>query len=207
MGMCGGECGITQEREHHRALARVAAVTVDLPFAQELSVLDGFAEACTTALPARAVWLDGECARWLYLVATTDDHTWVEARERGAPCPEERDQTAVRVGFSHRGRFATLQECRWHGEPDEGQVWIEENRLAGIEDKRLQTFVKALQGLLRRARWLTLDAAFLTETVGDGDTLWSRLFDPGPMRETVGVWSLGSQSQGDISLGEQPVGE
>lgn len=205
MSSCGGTCGITRERERHRALARLAAATPDPTHPLDDAELHRFASACAEALPARPVWVEGEGARWLYLVATTDDRSWVETRDTGDANPASPDETALRVGFSRVGRFATLQECRLHGEAHDDGAWIEETHLAGVEDPRLQTFVKATQGLLRKMKWVTLDAAFLAELTDDGDTLWSRLFDPSPMRETVGVWAPRSELERDPPLHHGPA--
>ncbi len=205
MSSCGGNCGITRERERHRALARVTAASPEASLPLDERELDAFASACAAALPARPVWVEGDTARWLYLVATTDERSWVEARELGAANPTSPDETALRVGFSRVGRFATLQECRLRGEAQDDGAWVEETRLAGVEDPRLQTFVKATQGLLRKMKWVTLDAAFLAELTDDGDALWSRLFEPSPMRETVGVWAPRSELERDASLGHGPA--
>lgn len=128
-------------------------------------------------------------ASWIHLVAAVDDRSWVATRELGAPPPPRGAETSLGVGLTRWGRFATLQEIRFEGARDGRGWWVEEERLAGVSDRRLQHFVKAAQGVLRRARVPCLDAAFLAEPAGEGlPSLWELLFDRDPMVLRVGRW-------------------
>ncbi|MBI5514447.1 MAG: hypothetical protein HY909_11805 [Deltaproteobacteria bacterium] len=195
MASCGASCGVTRERERHRQLARQAALT------RQESALEGFtaaelqrlARALGAALPCRVVTLgpgvEGP-SWWLHLVATVAPTSWLERREGLKLQVPEGPETSLRVGLSAFGRFATLQEVRWLGLRDPDGLWIEARRAAGVEDRRLQTFVKATQGLLRREKITALDVAFLLEPSGSPEppTLWQALFDPDLPETTVGCF-------------------
>ncbi len=199
---CGATCGITREREREkervRALVRrafplglsggAAWEPDDAPFG--LDEPEALARALAEVLPCRSyvVRSDGRGADWVYLVATVSPRSWLALREGLGDAPEPPVETAVRVGLSSWGRYATLQEVRLRGERDGDGWWVEEERLAGVEDRRLAAFVKATQGVLRARKVVALDAAFLCEPVEGGGDLWSVLFDPDPMGSRAGVW-------------------
>lgn len=213
MGTCGATCGITRERDRQKSDAR-ALVLRAFPdgFAREPAWVppeaafawdeaDVVARALEEVLPCRAVVLrgDGRRADWIHLVATLDARSWLALREGAGEAPERPSETCLRVGLSPWGRYATLQEVRLSGARDGDGWWIEEERVAGVEDRRLQHFVKAVQGFLRKRKVVSLDAAFLDEPVEDprgegaslagvSPTLWSVLFDPEPMVARAGVW-------------------
>jgi hypothetical protein len=191
---CGATCGVTRERERLRERARALCLqpySDPEPFAPEEP--ERLARSLSEALPCRVVVLapgvEGP-SWWLHLVATVGGSSWLECREGlGFRWPRG-PQTSLRVGLSHHARFATLQEVRWLGKRDRAGGWVEARHLIGVEDRRLQAFVKATQGLLRRAKISTLDAAFLLERVAPSEprTLWEVLFDPQPPDSTVGVY-------------------
>lgn len=203
MTACGATCGITRARERDREAARDLARRVwpagrdgapawapdDPPFPpEELARIAAQVEAI---LPARCVVVTpprDDAATFVYVVATTADATWLALRESARDdLPDAPEERGLRVGLSPFGRLATLQEFSIRGEAEGSGIYIEERRVAGVEDRRLQTFVKALQGALRAAKVTTLDAAFLAEPFG-ATTLWSALFDPDPAVAAIGVY-------------------
>ncbi len=193
---CGATCGITRERERQKETARALARRVcgpvswnlDEPFAPDEPEL--IASALCEVLPCRAVVTAGEGrgADWVQLVASVDARSWLALRERGGASPDTSEETVLRVGLSPWGRYATLQESLIRGERDGDGWWVEEERLAGVVDRRLAMFVKATQGLLRARKIVCLDAAFLGETLDGDRTLWEALFDLDAMTGRSGVW-------------------
>lgn len=193
---CGATCGITRERERQKESARALARRVsapaswddDAPFSRD--EIERLASALCDVLPCQCVVIAGEGrgADWVQLVATVDTRSWLALRERGGVAPEAREETVLRVGLSPWARYATLQESRIRGERDGDGWWIEEERLAGVDDRRLAMFVKAAQGLLRSRKVVCLDAAFLCERVDERRTLWEALFDDEAMTGRSGVW-------------------
>ncbi len=198
MSACGTSCGITRERERQkdaaRALARSLVAGGDAgatPWRE--GEVDALAAALGEALPCRVCVVEDE-ATWIHLVATVDDRAWVAARELGEAPPARERETSLRVGLSRHARYATLQEVRFTGTADGDGRWVEEERVAGVEDRRLQHFVKAAQGILRRQRVVCLDAALLAEPAAEGDaTLWEVFFDRDPMGTLAGVWVASEQ--------------
>jgi hypothetical protein len=107
-------------------------------------------------------------------------------------------ETYLRIPFSPFGRFVTIQEVQVLARevPSRGgsaaSLEIVEEPLAGVEDRRLRTMVKGLQGALRKKGLTLLDMAFLVQPVAGGaqtafvrdfqeaPMLWSLLFDPAP---------------------------
>lgn len=213
MGTCGASCGITKERDRQKSDARdLVRKAFPEGFAREPAwaptepafawdECEVIARALEDVLPCRALVLrgDGRRADWIHLVATLDARSWLALREGGGEAPDLPAETCLRVGLSPWARYATLQEVRLTGARDGDGWWIEEDRVAGVEDRRLQTFVKAAQGFLRKRKVVSLDAAFLEEPVDDptgegvaltgaAPTLWTVLFDPEPMVTRAGVW-------------------
>lgn len=187
MSACGSNCGITRERDRQKDAARALARSLAAGGDEASSPwrdgeIDGLAAEFGEALPCRVCVVEDDTT-WIHLVATVDDRAWVAARELGEAPPARAQETSLRVGLSRRARYATLQETRFTGARDGDGWWIEEDRLAGVEDRRLQTFVKAAQGILRKRKVVCLDAAFLAEAVHEGadETLWAVLFDRDPM--------------------------
>jgi hypothetical protein len=106
-------------------------------------------------------------------------------------------ETYLRIVFSPFGLYVTIQEVRVRARrlaarlPRAG-VEIVEEPLAGVEDRRLRTMVKGLQGALRKSALTLLDMAFLLQPLEgalqeafvdqfhEEPTLWSLLFDPAP---------------------------
>jgi hypothetical protein len=205
MGTCGASCGITKTREREREVATSVALRafgdgrrgtprwwppapVFAPDAPER-----LAEALRGALPCRAVVVpaaDELAATWVYVVATMADGSWVELREGAAvPRPESHEERGLRVGLSGLHRAATVQEFTLRATVEGDAAWLEESRVAGVDDRRLQLFVKASQGLLRVMKFTTLDAAFLEgATLPGADPLWALLFDGEPMVSRSGSW-------------------
>lgn len=188
---CGGSCGITRERERQRESARSLARRVLSGDAREGGWSDddvaALASTLSAALPCRALLIEGDRARWIYLSATVDDATWVGLREGRGDAPEG-PQTALRVGLSAFGRLATLQEVSVDGAREGDGWWIEESRRVGVDDPRLRAFVKVAQGALRSAKAAVLDVVFLGEPCGEGgETVWEALFDADPMGTRTGV--------------------
>lgn len=193
MGSCGATCGITRAREREKDAARAAARSAP-PSGHAPLDDDELAEVARefeSLLPARCVvTAAGDGAAFVYVVATTEDATWVALREGLSEAqPAAPEQRALRVGFSPRGRFATLQEVSLRGELLDDGAWVEEARARGVEDRRLQAFVRAAQGALRARKVTVLDAAFLAEEVSPGGgTVWSALFEADSPVTTRGDW-------------------
>ncbi len=202
---CGATCGVTRERERQRIEARALARKAwsaglrgrpawwpeTPPFADdEPRRLDA---AFSDALPCRTLLENSASAwgaSWLWLVASVSEATWAEYREGRCERPDGPSrETALRVGLSSLGRFATLQQCDLVASVDARGTYLEERRCPGVEDRRLQPFVKAVQGILRRQRIVCLDAAFLADALDESDPaadgLWNALFDPEPMTLSV----------------------
>ncbi len=205
MGTCGASCGITKTREREREVATRVALRAfadgrrDTPrwwppsAVFEAGEAEKLAEALRGALPCRAVVVppaDELAATWVYIVATMAEGSWVELREgHGGLVPEATEERGLRLGLSALHRAATVQEFSVRATVEGDAAWVEESRVAGVDDRRLQLFVKASQGLLRTMKITTLDAAFLEgPAVEGGDPLWSLLFDAAPMVSRVGEW-------------------
>ncbi len=211
MASCGTSCGITRERERQKDAARALVRRVfpagwadepawspeATPFAE--GEADDLAGSLAEALPCRTRVVRGVGADWVYVLASLMPSSWLDLREAGGAAPEKATEAGLRVGLSTLGRYATLQEVRLSGTWEPGGWWVEEARLAGIEDRRLQLFVKAAQGILRRDKVVALDAAFLAEPVDDptgrgavttgvAPTLWTVLFDLDPAVTRVGTF-------------------
>lgn len=204
MSTCGASCGITKQRAKERGKATSAALRAfaegkrdtprwwpDAPkfTTAEVAALAGSLER---ALPCRVAVVnpsDELSATWVYVVATVGAGSWVELREgRSKALPGVEEERGLRVGLSPLHRAAVVQEFGVRATVEGPIAWVEESRLAGVEDRRLQMFVKASQGLLRTMKITTLDAAFLQEPATEGgDPLWSLLFDADPMVSRVGV--------------------
>lgn len=204
MGTCGASCGITKQRERERRKATSAALRAfaegrrgtprwwpDAPkfTAAEVDALVGSLER---ALPCRVAVVapsDELSATWVYVIATMGAGSWVELREgRSRTVPSGAEERGLRVGLSPLHRTAVVQEFGVRATVEGASAWVEESRVAGVDDRRLQMFVKASQGLLRTMKITTLDAAFLQEPAMEGgDPLWSLLFDADPMVSRVGV--------------------
>jgi len=204
MGTCGASCGITKQRAKERDKATAAALRAfaegrrDTPrwwpdkATFTAAEVEALAEALRRALPCRVAVVpaaDELSATWLYVVATVGAGSWVELREgTSARVPRVAEERGLRVGLSALYRAAVVQEFGVRATVEGATGWVEETRVAGVEDRRLQMFVKASQGLLRTMKISTLDAAFLGEpSVEGGDPLWSLLFDADPMASRVGV--------------------
>ncbi|MEZ4390036.1 MAG: hypothetical protein R3A48_02980 [Polyangiales bacterium] len=198
MGACGAECGITRQRDREREVARRVARAVWPEGRRAASgALRGLGvdPERVSALAARLVETlpvavleepeEPDRAPSIYCIATVADETWVGFRCGRSPRPAHRVELGLRVAFSPFGPYATLQEVHLEADVDDEGVWIEERRLAGVEDRRMQHLVRGVQGALRKARVTALDAAFLAEPFGDG-TLWSALFDAEPAVATRG---------------------
>lgn len=190
MSACSATCGIARERTRQKEAVRACARSLVASAERTatpwtLDEIHALAKAMEATLPCRACVVEEESV-WVYLVPAVDGQAWVAVREWGeAPPPRERE-TTLRVGFSCRARYTTLQEARFTGACEGDGYWIEEERMVGVEDRRLQLFVKASQGILRRARVGCLDAAFLTESLEDGaPTLWTVFFEREPMATRV----------------------
>jgi hypothetical protein len=82
--------------------------------------------------------------------------------------PEASEERGLRVGLSALHRAATVQEFALRATVEGTVAWVEESRVAGVDDRRLQLFVKAAQGLLRTMKITTLDAAFLEGPAVEG---------------------------------------
>ncbi len=204
MSTCGASCGITKQRAKERDKATSAALRAfaegrrDTPrwwpdkATFTAAEVEALAEALRRALPCRAAVVpaaDELAATWVYVVATVGAGSWVELREGlSTRVPTVTEERGLRVGLSALFRAAVVQEFEVRATVDGANVWLEESRVAGVEDKRLQMFVKASQGLLRTMKISTLDAAFLGEpAVAGGDALWSLLFDADPMASRAGI--------------------
>lgn len=200
MGACGAECGIARQRDREREVARsvaravwpegrgassgaLAALGVDPERASAL------ATRLVETLPINAIEEpeDLDHVASIYCIATVADETWVGFRNGRCPRPAHRAERGLRVALSPFGPYATLQEVHLEAQCDADGAWIEERRLAGVDDRRLQHIVRGVQGALRKARITALDAAFLAEPYLSG-TLWTALFDAGPAVTTRGVY-------------------
>ncbi|MFO0650258.1 MAG: hypothetical protein U0326_28810 [Polyangiales bacterium] len=205
---CGSNCGITRERDRQKEAARVLARRIceqplgawdeESPFAVDEPA--SLARALAEALPCQVhvSYADGRGADWINLVATLSPRSWFAAREALGDAPDAREETVLRVGLSPWGRYATLQESRLRGERDGDGWWIEEDRLAGVEDRRLAMFVKAAQGVLRARKIVCLDAAFLSEPADGERSIWQALFDLDPMVGRSGVWVPSSDQRSSM---------
>ena len=197
MGSCGASCGIDRRRARlqEQAVARALRVHGDGSAgtprwwpekdAFAPAEVDAVAAHFGTVLPARVHVLRDDAmpfATWIYVIASTGPSSWVELRDgAAATVPTEPEQGLHRA--------AALQEFAFTGAPADDGVWIEERRVAGVEDRRLQPFVRAVQGVLGARRIACLDAAFLATELGpEGPSLWAALFDAAPMRSCAGVW-------------------
>jgi hypothetical protein len=208
MGTCGGNCGITKEREREQKAALDAALRaypgwvwrpVPAVPAMPLSfdALRALGASLEEILPVRALAraAEGTGCDWLYLLAGVHSPSLLEVMDGLADAPEapRESETYVRLGLSPLGPFATLQEVRVSAGVAEGDLAIVEEPLVGVEDKRLQHIVKGLQGALRKAKLVVLDMAFLVEPAATADPQreyeraygaaplrWAFLFDPAP---------------------------
>lgn len=200
MGACGAECGITRQRDREREVARSVAraawpegrIASSVPRV-ELGVdperVSALAARLVETLPIVAVEEPEELGRVasIYCIATVADETWVGYRNERCPRPAHNTEAGLRVALSPFGPYATLQEVHLEAQCDAEGVWIEERRLAGVDDRRLQHLVRGVQGALRKARITALDVAFLAEPYENG-TLWTALFDAEPAVTTRGVY-------------------
>jgi hypothetical protein len=133
----------------------------------------------------------------LYLLVGLHEPCLLELRE--GLCARDavmlrRRETYLKVFLSPLGRFATLQETVLELEDlGDGVRLVAEHPQAGVEDRDLRMLVTGLQGMLRKARIVLLDFAFLLQRFDDArsdeafaarwatdPTLWSLLFDPAP---------------------------
>jgi len=180
---CGATCGITRVRERERQAALDAVERAYAGFVwraepargtrgtHEVDAIVALGRTLEEILPVRALLRQGERGECdsIYLLAGVHTPSLFEVdrdatgrRERGAELHHH--ETYVRVGISPLGRFVTLQEVTMTASRiDDGSIAIEEDRLVGVEDKRLRHIVKGLQGALRKARWVVLDMAFLIQ--------------------------------------------
>jgi hypothetical protein len=215
MGACGAGCGITRERERDKTAALDAARRAypglvwsahrsgpDLAFGAD--AIRDLGASLQRLLPVRAIprLAEGSGCDWLYLLAGLHGPSLLElcdeASENRRPFPVSLPtrETYLRVGFSPVGPFVTLQEVILRATRSDASevVDIEEEPVLGVEDRRLQSIVKGLQGALRKARLVVLDMAFLVDEVSSPDqaefasmyggapTRWSFLFEGvGPM--------------------------
>lgn len=200
MGACGATCGIQRTREREREAARDLANRCwpDGPLGEPAVAGEGIddegaarlAEALGEILPVRAVALgaEGDRASSVYCLATTDDTTWLERREGLGAIPRRAEDRGLRVVLSPVGPYAALQEVALLGSDDGEGVWVEERRLAGVEDRRMQHLVRGAQAVIRREGITLLDAAFLAEPHGAG-TLWQSLFERDAPSSAVGDYA------------------
>ena len=215
-GCGGGSCGIQKEREAERAhvlsllghvypdglcaegrLDELVSAGLDLDGCRDL------AAQIADVLPVRVLPVpsgpDG-LGDALYLLAGLHEPCLLELRE--GQCPRDAamlrtEETYLRVLLSPLGRFATMQETLLSLEDlGGGQRLVVEHPRAGVENRDLRLIVTGLQGMLRRARIVLLDIAFLLQPFTPGrdeaftarwatePTLWSALFDPAPPTTT-----------------------
>jgi hypothetical protein len=212
-GCGGGTCGIQAAREAERQrvrelLARVYpdGTCVEGPLSEmiasglDLESCRDLAARITDVLPVRVVPVPAAAEGLgdvLYLLVGLHEPCLLELRE--GMCARDaamlrRRETYLKVFLSPLGRFATLQETVLELEDlGDGARLVTENPQAGVENRDLRMLVTGLQGMLRKARIVLLDFAFLLqrydETAGDpafaarwatDPTLWSLLFDPAP---------------------------
>ena len=221
MGSCGTTCGINKERERERARA-VKAVersfpgfvwrALEEPSPQALPA-DGITElgrALEQVLPVRAIPRLAEIGScdWLYLLAGLHEPALIEVADAAVPDRNLQNkkgrvllrdrETYVRLGFSPIGRYVTIQEVVVTAEQlEEGALEMLEAPKVGVEDRRLQSIVKGLQGALRKSKLVVLDMAFLVApppvdvaqdafdvAFGGKPELWSFLFDAAPASTT-----------------------
>jgi hypothetical protein len=213
MGACGADCGITRvrEREKQSALELAERLHPDLVWRPRGDVgslvpfdaLVAVGRHLEDVLPVRAIVRVAENggADAIYVLAGVHAPALCELAD-GAAIDSERvrrtRETYLRIPFSPFARFVTIQEVRVRareaparaGSPP--SLEIVEEPLAGVEDRRLRTMVKGLQGFLRRKGLTLLDMAFLLQpALGRPQTafvrdfheepmLWSLLFEPAP---------------------------
>lgn len=191
MSGCGARCGIqqTRAREREEAIGLARQILVEPPAidGRPLRALESLRQALEAALPVRAVREPDDSVLALHCVATTEESTWLERRAGLGPRPLAAQQSALRVLLSPYGTYAALQEVRFTATPEEGGEWVEEQRLAGVEDRRMQHLVRGAQGLLRREGLTLLDVALLVEPEGP-TTLWQLLMERDPPATTVGTF-------------------
>jgi hypothetical protein len=215
MGACGADCGITRirDREKQAALAladrlhpgRVWRRLPDREPAVSFDALLAIGRHLEEVLPVRAMVRAAEAggADAIYLLAGVHAPALCEIAD-GATIDGGRAlvprETYLRIVFSPFGRLVTIQEVRVvasHSHPSTRldappSLQIVEEPLAGVEDRRLRTMVKGLQGALRKKNLTLLDMAFLVQPLEGGPhtaflrdyheepMLWSLLFDPIP---------------------------
>lgn len=208
VGSCGADCGITRvrEREKQAAVALAERLHPNLVWSRPLDrapavsfdTLVSLGQRLEELLPVRAIVRMGETggADAIYLLAGLHAPALCELAD-GTPVDPEvalvPSETYLRIAFSPFDRFVTIQEIRVAARPaSPHQVEIVEEPMAGVEDRRLRTMVKGLQGALRKSGLTLLDMAFLGQRLEgppqpafvrdyhEEPTLWSLLFDPAP---------------------------
>lgn len=186
LGGCSATCGITRERARQQAHARALALAAHPAHANgprsahecapTPDELDALATRIESVVPGRALVAaatDDE-APSVYVLAGLHRPSLREARDVNDPAeiaaiaPQLRsEETWLRVAFSTLDRFYTLQECVLSATRAGPGLELIERRCNGVSDRRLDLFVKALQGLLRASGFIALDAVFLSEPVPD----------------------------------------
>jgi|HubBroStandDraft_2_1064218.scaffolds.fasta_scaffold157241_2 hypothetical protein len=215
MGACGADCGITRIRDREKQAALALAERLHpgrvwrrVPDREPAVTFDDLLEIgrhLEDVLPVRAIVRAAEArgADAIYLLAGVHAPALCEIAD-GATVDGGRAfvprETYLRVVFSPFGRLVTIQEVRVvasHSPPSTRSevplsLQIVEEPLAGVEDRRLRTMVKGLQGALRKKNLTLLDMAFLVQPLEGGPQtaflgdyheepmLWSLLFDPIP---------------------------
>ncbi len=196
---CSATCGISRERARQLEAARATAQRAypGLAFAREPAwvPVEPHDERGLVALEARVEQVVpghvtfepalGDDAASLVVFVGLDAPSWWELRARGHAPERAGEQTYLRVLFSPLGPYYTLQECVLNSERNASGAFVTEKRHAGVLDRRLQLFVKALQGLLRSERFVSLDAVFLSELVPDPDGLAQRHLGEPPSLRTL----------------------
>jgi hypothetical protein len=213
MGACGADCGITRvrEREKQAALELAERLYPDMVWsprrdcgpAVAFDALVAVGRHLEDVLPVRAIVRVAENggADAIYVLAGLHAPSLCEIADGAAVDPARvrpPRETYLRIAFSPFGRFVTIQEVhvlaraaptRAGSSP---RLEIVEEPLAGVEDRRLRTLVKGLQGALRKKGLTLLDMAFLVQPVEgrpqtafvrdfhEAPMLWSLLFDPAP---------------------------
>jgi hypothetical protein len=163
--------------------------------------LAAFARELEGLLPVRAHVRRGEDgdAAWVYLLVGVHAPSLIEAVDGAVGADASAlhvEETYLRLGFSALGPFVALQEVRVTRASEGGVTVVGEEPLLGVEDRRLQAIVKALQGKLRAEKRVLLDMAFLLQggrdakappssdayvsRYGEAPTLFAFLFDPVP---------------------------
>jgi hypothetical protein len=214
MGACGAECGITKVREREQKAALSAAERVHPALiwregasaapAVSFDALVSLGQKLEELLPARAIVRAEDAGRLgaVHLLAGLHAPSLVEVAEEGRVArdvPLAERETYLRVAVSPLGRFATIQEVRAEARWGDGGAAVVLEPLLGVEDTRLRSMVKGLQGALRAARLTLLDMAFLArplegeqkafhERFHDAPTLWSLLFTPAPATTVRALW-------------------